>query len=253
MTGSSALGRDAMWETTSSSTRWKVTKKLSFDSYYRDPRFRRKIPIHGLIEERGDNLHYKGRLGEGIDRSYHSTAEQIDHDLSGQYVLISDCFNYFGRNAVALSDHTLVKEGPGHRSKFPDEKRLNEPQYGFGVGWECCQFCASSMALFTALISTPWIVHPFGIVFTHIFYPLLWRAQITHLEYKLKEVVARLIAFIYTLFTHGAVDISKFITIRTARTRTYSPWCRTILPVLSRVLHWTVRLSHHSLPRVIIS
>lgn len=83
-----------------------------------------------MIEERGDNLHYKGRLGEGIDRSYHSTAEQIDHDLSGQYVLISDYFNYFGRNAVALSDHTLVKEGPGHRSKFPDEKRLNEPQYG---------------------------------------------------------------------------------------------------------------------------
>jgi hypothetical protein len=46
----------------------KVTEKLSFDGYYDDPRFRRKIPTHGLIEERSDNLYYKGRLGKAIDR-----------------------------------------------------------------------------------------------------------------------------------------------------------------------------------------
>jgi hypothetical protein len=99
----------------------KVTEKLSFDDYYDDPRFRRKIPTRGLIEERGDNLYYKGRLGEGIDRSYHYTADQTRHDLGGKYVLISDYFYYFGRNAVPLPDHALVKEGPGHRSKFSAE------------------------------------------------------------------------------------------------------------------------------------
>jgi hypothetical protein len=100
----------------------KVTEKLSFDDYYDDPRFRRKIPTHGLIEERGDNLYYKGRLGKAIDRSYHYTAEQISHDLSGEYVLTSDHFYYFGHNAVPLPDHSLVKVGPGHRSKFTAEK-----------------------------------------------------------------------------------------------------------------------------------
>lgn len=100
----------------------KVTEKLSFDDYYTDPRFRRKIPTHGLIEERGDNLYYQGRLGEDIDRSYHYTAEEFSHDISGAYVLISDHFYYFGSNAVPLPDHALMKQGPGHRSKFPVEK-----------------------------------------------------------------------------------------------------------------------------------
>jgi hypothetical protein len=102
----------------------KITEKLPFDAYYQDPRFRQKIPSHGLVEERGDNLYHQSKLGVGIHvRPYHHKKEQISRDLGGAYVLISDYFFYFGRNAVKLQDQfdTLIKKGPGHKCRFAVE------------------------------------------------------------------------------------------------------------------------------------
>jgi hypothetical protein len=102
----------------------KITDKLPFDAYYQDPRFRQKIPSHGLVEEGGDNLYHESKLGAGIQvRPYHHKEEQISHDLSGVYVLISDYFFYFGRNAMQLQDqfYPLIKKGPGHKCRFAVE------------------------------------------------------------------------------------------------------------------------------------
>lgn len=44
--------------------------------------------------------------------------EHRDHDLSGEYALLSKHFYYFGNNPEPLPDHLLglIKRGPGHRS-----------------------------------------------------------------------------------------------------------------------------------------
>jgi hypothetical protein len=45
-----------------------------------------------------------------------------EHDLGGEYVLLSDDFYYFGRNAEVLPSHlsSLGREIQGHRSKKND-------------------------------------------------------------------------------------------------------------------------------------
>lgn len=59
------------------------------------------------------------------------TCEHRDHDLSGEYALLSEHFYYFGDRAVDLPDHLLgiVKRGPGHRS------RGNDPYLGPFLEW----------------------------------------------------------------------------------------------------------------------
>lgn len=103
----------------------KVTEKLTFEQYVKDKRVKNKIPRHGHIEERGDNIYYKNKEGGWIQRpSYHSNGlkenkRQKDHDLKGKYVLISEHYFYFGRNAVPIPYEELkeiIKKGPGHKS-----------------------------------------------------------------------------------------------------------------------------------------
>ena len=47
------------------------------------------------------------------------TIDHREHDLSGEYALLSEHFFYFGNQPVALPEHLLgiVKLGPGHRSR----------------------------------------------------------------------------------------------------------------------------------------
>lgn len=49
-------------------------------------------------------------------RSTHDDSNR-DHDLSGEYALLSEHFYYFGDHPIALPEHLqeLVKRGPGHR------------------------------------------------------------------------------------------------------------------------------------------
>lgn len=53
--------------------------------------------------------------------------EHRDHDLSGEFALLSEHFYYFGDKPVALPDHLLgiIKRGPGHRG--PQNASFLEP------------------------------------------------------------------------------------------------------------------------------
>jgi len=44
----------------------------------------------------------------------------MDHDLSGKYVLISDDFFYFGKDAIEIPEKfwEIIKKGPGHKCNF---------------------------------------------------------------------------------------------------------------------------------------
>ncbi|NQE44544.1 hypothetical protein C5S31_00805 [ANME-1 cluster archaeon GoMg2] len=106
----------------------KVTDKLTFEQYAKDKRFENKIPSNGLREERGDNIYSKNDKGEWVQRpSYHSKRHQ-EHDLKGEYVLISDHFYYFGRNAISIQEELkqIIKKGPGHKSKSISKKDIEK-------------------------------------------------------------------------------------------------------------------------------
>lgn len=85
----------------------RVSEKVIFDQYWNDARFQYKKPTNNgsLKSIHGDNIYYMtsddewGQLG-----SLHSNPDgsvnqkHLKKDLSGKYVLISNCFYYFGEN-----------------------------------------------------------------------------------------------------------------------------------------------------------
>ncbi len=100
----------------------KITEKITFEQYSEDRRFRNKTPRFGPIEERGDNIYYKNNDGEWMQiRSYHNE-KNMDHDLSGIYVLLSDHYFYFGRNAILIPNkfNEIVKKWSGYKCNFDD-------------------------------------------------------------------------------------------------------------------------------------
>lgn len=88
-----------------------VTEILSFDEYFRDPRFELKKPVIKASPKRqyGDNIYYKGKNSEyeQID-SHHSYKNGVQHlsntlhDTKVDKVLISDNFVYFGNNSLDI-------------------------------------------------------------------------------------------------------------------------------------------------------
>ena len=83
-----------------------VSKILSFDTYYHDPRFERKKPkIKGPWKElRGDNMYYRDDQGKWQQHPTwnHPGEEQKMQDLKHPYVFISEHFYYFGENAIEI-------------------------------------------------------------------------------------------------------------------------------------------------------
>lgn len=88
----------------------KVTEKMDFNSYYTDKRFHNRL----------DNIYFKNKdkLNQKKNKYHHK--EDMDHDLSGKYVLVSDHFYYFGKDAIAIPKEFLaiIKKGPGHKCNF---------------------------------------------------------------------------------------------------------------------------------------
>jgi hypothetical protein len=101
-----------------------ITEKLSFDEYAEDARFGYKIPSSGIGQERGDNIYVKDRNGGWKQRAptYH-TEKQMDADLRGEYVFISNHFFYFGSNAVLVPERFqgLMSTGRWYRHVFGPE------------------------------------------------------------------------------------------------------------------------------------
>lgn len=104
---------------------------LTYEEYYRDDRFKVKIPDFNkkdVIYKCGDNIYKPSASGEYLQlESMHSfgPSENIrtkKHDLSGRYVLISRAFNYYGANAVNLPDNLQeLKVARGHKNRFSPE------------------------------------------------------------------------------------------------------------------------------------
>jgi Nucleotide modification associated domain 2 len=90
----------------------KITEKMTYAEYYNDPKFQCKIPSkETLISKTGDNI-YKPVEGETdkfeIIENKNHTIENMEHDLSGGFVLASTEFYYFGKSAIDIS-HLNIK------------------------------------------------------------------------------------------------------------------------------------------------
>lgn len=105
----------------------KVTKKISFNDYWSDPRFHTKKPIMrscSLKKMYGDNIYcHDGRKWYQAD-SHHSlkggevNEYNLKRDTSVDAVLISEEFYYFGKSAIEIPTQLIqkvVKKGPSHR------------------------------------------------------------------------------------------------------------------------------------------
>lgn len=109
-----------------------VSEKMHFNEYWRDKRFAYKKPvINGSLKQMyGDNIyHFEEDDDEWYQaNSHHSNSDGTvniynrDRDLKSKYVLISNEFWYFGKNAVSIPDEfiNICKKGPGHRSDFSE-------------------------------------------------------------------------------------------------------------------------------------
>ncbi|MFC1675922.1 hypothetical protein ACFL3G_02525 [Planctomycetota bacterium] len=113
----------------------KVAEKLDFNEYWSEPRFIYKKPVlNGSLKQMyGDNVYVK-RSGKWRQAdSHHSHADgtenihNLQRDTSQPYVLVSEHFYYFGRNAVAIPKRfreqnglSICKKGPGYRCHLPD-------------------------------------------------------------------------------------------------------------------------------------
>ena len=133
----------------------RITDKMTFDEYYRDPRFQAKIPKRDgtMIEQLGDNIYFLNAAGQYRqidDAAHHCEDGDMKRDLGGKYVLISDDFIYWGGSDQPPPPHldqarpdTIIKRGQGHSSRsftesfkrdvfswfnsFPRRGRLGKP------------------------------------------------------------------------------------------------------------------------------
>lgn len=90
----------------------KVTQKMTFDEYWASPEFQYKKPVmNGSLKQLyGDNIYHKNKVTDDWiqEDSHHSkdkgetNYENLKRDVSGQYVLISDYFYYFGELNVEI-------------------------------------------------------------------------------------------------------------------------------------------------------
>lgn len=117
-----------------------LNEKLSFQEYWEDQRFKDKKPMMkgSLIKAFGDNIYYKinnenwhqlDSAHSNIDGS--SNLIHLKNDLSGNNVLISSNFFYFGENApnLPLEFQHFSKKGPGHK------KIINENEIQSFLKW----------------------------------------------------------------------------------------------------------------------
>jgi hypothetical protein len=103
----------------------KITEKIDFDEYSKNEKYKCKIPSATPMQRCGDNIYYKDEDGDWKirDGAYH-TEKNIKTDINkGMFVLISDHYYYFGRNAIEIPEkyQSLIKKGPGHKSNFSIE------------------------------------------------------------------------------------------------------------------------------------
>lgn len=109
-----------------------VAEVISFDEYWADPRYRARRPIMTspeVVYRAGDNIYEPVAGGYRQLHSFHSNRDGSEDaglkqtDLSGNHVLVSERFTYWGQSGPALPEHLLfLAVGRGHRCHFtPDQ------------------------------------------------------------------------------------------------------------------------------------
>lgn len=126
----------------------KVEGILSFDEYWNDERFQYKKPVlnGSLIQIFGDNFYHLDEEGKQWiqEESAHSTVDKQSHiknDLSGENVLFSKSFYYFGKNApkIPKNFHTICNDGRNMKSSSIDPDTADnflkwlEKSFEFGI------------------------------------------------------------------------------------------------------------------------
>ena len=131
----------------------RVTDILTYDQYYHDDKYKEKIP-HGFnvvdandntsINWCGDNI-YKSVEGQNTDagelavkKAFHDKNDK-KHDLSGEYVLVSDAENfiYYGKKAGEAPDVGEAYKYVGHKKiNFIDKSGDNEALRKFLCGFD---------------------------------------------------------------------------------------------------------------------
>lgn len=114
----------------------KVEEKLTYEAYWADPRFEYKKPIinGSLVQMYGDNFYHKDKkTGEWIqENSAHSRDDSIPNlshlntDTSGEYVLISQHYYYWGDQAPIIPAHLskVIHQKQGFKyKKIPQDIR----------------------------------------------------------------------------------------------------------------------------------
>lgn len=114
----------------------RVTDKMSMREYddWAQEELPEKIPDWRGGDRRrrlGDAVYDFSELPPRVRKGGPHGLEHREHDLKGEYALLSEHFYYFGDHPEPLPDHLLgiIKRGPGHRS------RENAPYFEPFVEW----------------------------------------------------------------------------------------------------------------------
>jgi len=109
----------------------KINQKITFDDYWNTPEFQYKKPVlNGSLKQMyGDNIyHFDKTKNEWIQvDSHHSfengevNYENLNRDTSGEFVLVSKEFYYFGSENIELPLKLKTKLSVGRGHKFVKE------------------------------------------------------------------------------------------------------------------------------------
>ena len=109
-----------------------VADVISFDEYWADPRYQVRRPIMtspDIVYRAGDNIYEPVAGGYRQLHSFHSDRDGSEDaglkqtDLSGNHVLVSERFTYWGRSGPTLPEHLLfLAVGRGHRCTFTQDQ-----------------------------------------------------------------------------------------------------------------------------------
>lgn len=100
-----------------------ISDVITIEQYSTDEDYKIKIPTRDgeVWQTRGDNIYYKNHCGQWQQREnpFHGKNE-IEHDLSGENVVVCKRFWYFGRSAPSIPDkfRSVIKSGPNHKANI---------------------------------------------------------------------------------------------------------------------------------------
>lgn len=110
----------------------KITNKVDYFEYWNNPIYNSKIPkleSDIFADKAGDNIYKPNSLNGFLQiENKNHTVKDIKRDLSGKYVLVSNCFYYFGSSAICIPNNIIPSIPRGQSSqgnRTHDKERAN--------------------------------------------------------------------------------------------------------------------------------